>query len=226
MIASLLSRTNPTAKVLVIDDKDAFSKQALFLDGWKRHYGGMVEWLPRKEHGGVTRIDAPAGVIGTAVRDIKVDVANVVPPQQAGALAFRAGLTDAGGWCPVVAETMQSTVDTDIHVIGDASRAAAMPKSAESAANQARIAGDTIAEVLTGIPSVRSRIANSCWSLIAADDGVKIGGTYAPKGTEFAETSTFVSVVGEHPSLRAATYRESLGWYRHVTSLMFGTIPA
>jgi hypothetical protein len=96
-----------------------------------------------------------------------------------------------------------------------------MPKSAESAANQARIAGAAIREALTAQTPDRGRIANTCWSLIAPNDGVKIGATYAADGNAFVTTSSYTSIVEEHPTVRASTYRESLGWYRHVTGQMF-----
>jgi NADPH-dependent 2,4-dienoyl-CoA reductase/sulfur reductase-like enzyme len=221
MIASIFKRTNPTAKILIIDEKDQFSKQALFEDGWRRHYGSMIKWIPRAMHGGVVAVDAKARKIVTDAQVFEVDAACVVPPQQAAALVVGAGLAGPDRWCPIVASTMQSTHDPNIHIIGDSTRAAAMPKSAESAANQARIAGAAICEALTSRTPDRGRIANTCWSLIAENDGVKIGATYAPAENAFVETSSYISIVGEHPTLRAATYRESMGWYRYVTGQMF-----
>jgi NADPH-dependent 2,4-dienoyl-CoA reductase/sulfur reductase-like enzyme len=221
MIATSFTRTNPNAKILIIDEKDKFAKQALFQEGWRRHYGNMIEWIPRKQHGGVVAVDAKASKIVTDAQVFDVDAACVVPAQQAGSLVVRAGLTDATGWCPIHAASMQSTFDPNIYVIGDSTRAAAMPKSAESAANHARIVGAAICEALTGRTPDRGRIANTCWSLIAENDGVKIGATYAPAGNSFAVTSSYTSIIEEHPTVRAATYRESLGWYRHVTGEMF-----
>jgi NADH dehydrogenase FAD-containing subunit len=221
MIATIFTRTNPNAKILIIDEKDQFSKQALFEEGWRRHYGNMIEWIPRMQHGGVIAVDAKAGKIVTDAQAFSVDAACVVPAQQAAALAVSAGLTDATRWCPIHAASMQSTVAPDIHVIGDSTRAAAMPKSAESAANHARIAGAAICEALTARTPDRGRIANTCWSLIAENDGVKVGATYAPSGNSFVTTSSYISIIEEHPTLRASTYRESLGWYRHVTGQMF-----
>jgi NADPH-dependent 2,4-dienoyl-CoA reductase/sulfur reductase-like enzyme len=221
MIATIFSKINSRAKILIIDQKDQFAKQALFEEGWRRHYGNMIEWISRTMHGGVVAVDAKAGKIVTKDQAFKVDAACVVPAQQAGALAASAGLTDATGWCPIIAATMQSTMDPNIHVIGDSSRAPVMPKSAESAANQARIAGAAVCEALTARQPDRGRIANTCWSLIAEDDGVKVGATYAPDGNAFTTTSTYISIVGEHPTLRASTYKESLGWYRFVTGQMF-----
>ncbi len=222
MIAHVLKQTNPTAKILLIDNKDAFAKQALFQDGWKRYYGDMIEWLPQKAHGGVKAVSAKTGKIICEFAQYKVDAACLVPPQQAGAIARNHGLTDANGWCPIVAETMQSASDPNIHIIGDATRAAAMPKSAESAANQARLAGNAICRALTPSQPYEGRIANTCWSLVAEGDGVKVGATYAAAGDKFIKTSEYISTLKEHPTMRVATYKESLGWYQHVVGNMFG----
>ena len=50
----------------------------------------------------------------------KVDVANVIPPQSAAALAIDAGLADDTGWVPVDTRTFESRAAPGIHVIGDA----------------------------------------------------------------------------------------------------------
>jgi sulfide dehydrogenase [flavocytochrome c] flavoprotein subunit len=42
MVAHMLKNMNPTAKILVADPKENFSKQGLFEDGWERHYPGMI----------------------------------------------------------------------------------------------------------------------------------------------------------------------------------------
>ena len=47
MVAHLLSRINPTAKILVADPKENFSKQGLFEEGWERHYAGMITRIGR-----------------------------------------------------------------------------------------------------------------------------------------------------------------------------------
>ena len=40
MIAHQFKQTNPKAKIIVIDPKGKFSKQALFTEGWDEHYPG------------------------------------------------------------------------------------------------------------------------------------------------------------------------------------------
>ncbi|MCB1510221.1 MAG: NAD(P)/FAD-dependent oxidoreductase, partial [Hyphomicrobiaceae bacterium] len=87
MVAHVLKRQNPSAKILIVDEKDSFPKQKLFLDGWKRHYPGMIDWVPRKDHGGLKAVHAKSGELKCEFRSFKADVTNLVPPQKAGAIA-------------------------------------------------------------------------------------------------------------------------------------------
>jgi NADPH-dependent 2,4-dienoyl-CoA reductase/sulfur reductase-like enzyme len=57
-------------------------------------------------------------------------VANVIPPQKAGHVAELAGVADRTGWCPVDPVTFESKLQPNIHVIGDAAIAGAMPRAA------------------------------------------------------------------------------------------------
>ena len=50
----------------------------------------------------------------------KAAVANVIPPQKAGAIAELAGVADRTGWCPIDPVTFESKLQPGIHVIGDA----------------------------------------------------------------------------------------------------------
>ena len=67
-----------------------------------------------------------------------------------------------------------------------------------------------------------ARFSNTCWSLIATDDGVKVGAAYKATDAKIAKTSGFISKTGESAELRKATYQESLGWYAAIAADMFG----
>jgi sulfide dehydrogenase [flavocytochrome c] flavoprotein chain len=45
MVAHYLKTHKPRSKVLLLDSKDGFSKQGLFMDGWAEVYGDMIEWV-------------------------------------------------------------------------------------------------------------------------------------------------------------------------------------
>ena len=221
MVAHLLREKNPTAKILLVDPKDKYSKQALFEEGWEKHYSGMVERIG-PDFGGdkvEVRPDTMEVVIDGTVE--KVDVCNVIPPQMAGKIAHAAGVTN-GDWAPVDPFSMASKADPDVFVLGDASAQGDMPKSGFSANSQAKVAAMAIRGALTGSKVFPAKYSNTCWSLIDTDDGVKVGASYQPTEEKIASVDSFVSQTGEDAALRKATYEESLGWYAGITADMFG----
>jgi sulfide dehydrogenase [flavocytochrome c] flavoprotein chain len=223
MMAHVLkSKGHTGSRIVVLDPKDAFSKQALFQEGWEAHYPGMVEWQDPTMHGGIGAVDAATMTVATDLADYEADLINVIPPQAAGRIATEAGLANETGYCPIVPETMRSAVDANVTVLGDATIAGDMPKSAFSANSQAKVAANAIRAELTGSTAFPARYANTCWSLIAPDDAVKVGGAYAPQEGRIAATETFVSQTGEDAATRARTQEENMGWYAGITADIFG----
>ncbi len=222
MVAHVLKQKNPTAKILIVDPKQKFSKQALFEDGWKRYYPGMVEriWPEFGDQKIEVRPESMEVVINGEAT--KVDVCNVIPAQKAGHIAEVAGITNEAGWAPVIPHTMQSRMDENIHVLGDASQQGDMPKSGFSANSQAKVCAMAIRGALSGSDVFPARFANTCWSLIETDDGVKVGATYQATDEKIAKIDGFISQVGETAEVRKATYEESLGWYEGISADMFG----
>lgn len=224
MMAHLLTSKGFSDSVIyVIDPKEKFSKQGLFTAGWEQYYPGMIEWYSPEIHGGIVGVDATAGTVETDFDTFEGALLNIIPAQQAGAIAQITGLADDSGFCPIEADSMRSTLDENVFIIGDASVAGAMPKSAFSANSQAKVAAMTIRSDLLSTRLFPARYGNTCWSLIATDDGVKVGASYAPgdDGT-IQSTSTFISQNGEEADVRKATYEESIGWYSSIVSDMFG----
>jgi NADPH-dependent 2,4-dienoyl-CoA reductase/sulfur reductase-like enzyme len=223
MMAHVLKSKGHTAsRIVVLDPKEQFSKQALFQEGWERHYPGMVEWQDPLVHGGIGAVDAATMTVATDLADYEADLVNVIPPQAAGRIATDAGLANETGFCPIVPETMRSAIDPAITVLGDASIAGDMPKSAFSANSQAKVAANAIRAELTGSQAFPARYANTCWSLIATDDAVKVGGAYAPADGKITATETFVSQPGESAEVRRQTQEENMGWYAGISADIFG----
>jgi NADPH-dependent 2,4-dienoyl-CoA reductase/sulfur reductase-like enzyme len=140
----------------------------------------------------------------------------------AGKIARDAGLTNQSGWCPVDPESMKSTVDANIFVVGDASIAGDMPKSGFSANSQAKVAAMTIAGELAKARTFPARYSNTCWSLIAPDDDVKVGASYAPGDGKIKASGGFVSQKNEAADLRKTNYKESVDWYNGIVKDIFG----
>ncbi len=223
MMAHVLKAKGHTrSRIIVLDAKPSFSKQALFTEGWERHYPGMIEWYGPDVHGGVEGVDPAAGVVMTGLDDFQGGLVNVIPRQKAGEIAQRAGLANESGFCAIDPFTMRSVVDENVYVLGDATIAGDMPKSGFSANSQAKVAAMVIRSELTDSRAFPARYANTCWSLIQTDDGVKIGAAYEPTAEKIAATSSFVSQTGEDPALRKATFEESIGWYNGIMADMLG----
>ena len=221
MVAHMLKADNPTAKIIVADPKPTFSKMALFEEGWARHYPGMIDWIGEDFGGGNVQVDADAMTLTVDGTEIKVDVCNVIPAMKAGRIADTAGVTD-GNWAPVNAVDMSSKADADIYILGDASQQGDMPKSGFSANSQAKVCAHAVRGALTGSRVFPARYANTCWSLIAENDGVKVGATYEATAEKIARVDGFISQTGETAELRKTTYEESEGWYAAITADMFG----
>jgi NADPH-dependent 2,4-dienoyl-CoA reductase/sulfur reductase-like enzyme len=223
MVACYLTQAKPRSKILILDAKDSFTKQPLFEEAWRTRYKGLVEWVPGALGGRAIAVDAAAMTITTSTGDIhRADVANVVPAQAAGSIAHRAGLVDGSGWCPIVPASMVSRAQPDIHVLGDAAIASAMPKSAFAANSQAKVAAMVIRSELTGSRAFPARYRNTCWSSLAADDAVKIGASYVPGDDRIESVDSFASKVGESREVRRQTRAEADAWYDSITADIFG----
>jgi NADPH-dependent 2,4-dienoyl-CoA reductase/sulfur reductase-like enzyme len=220
MVAHVLKQTNPTAKILLVDPKESFSKQALFEEGWERHYSGMIERVGPDFGATNVRVDPAAMTVDIDGSVEKVDVCNVIPAQKAGRIADMAGVTD-GNWAPVNAADMSSKADPDVHVLGDSAQQGDMPKSGFAANSQAKVCAMAVRGALIGSKVFPAKFTNTCWSLIAADDGVKVGATYEATAEKIAKVDGFISQTGEDAATRKATYEESVGWYAGITADMF-----
>ena len=150
LIAHYLKTRKPRSKLIILDAKDVFSKQRLFQAAWKELYPGILEWVSLSSGGNVTSVDPNTNTLVTDFEKYQANVANVIPPQKAGAIAERAGVADVSGWCPIDPVTFESRLQANIHVIGDAAIAGAMPKSAFAANAQAKICAVAVVKLLRG----------------------------------------------------------------------------
>ena len=221
MVAHYLKANNPTAKILVADPKEKFSKQSLFQEGWSNHYSGMIDWIGSDFGGGNVVADPDAMTLSIDGEVTSVDVCNVIPAMKAGHIAELAGVTE-GNWAPVNAADMSSKADADIYVLGDSAQQGDMPKSGFSANSQAKVCANAVRGALTGSKVFPAKFSNTCWSLIDTNDGVKVGATYEATPEKIAKVDGFISATGETAELRKTTYEESEGWYAGITADMFG----
>ena len=224
LIAHYLKMHKPRSKLLILDAKNAFTKQELFRSAWERLYPGLIEWIPQSQSGRVVRVDTRARTVSTDFDDYKPAVANIIPPQQAAAIARAAGLDDGKGWCPVRASTFESTVHAGIHIIGDAAIANPMPKSAFSANNQAKTCAAALIAMLRAEAAPAPALMNTCYSLVAPDYGISTGAVYRPANGQLVEIegTAGTSPVDAPASTRVLEANLANGWFKTITDEVFG----
>lgn len=229
LIANYFKQHKPNSKILILDSKDAFSKQGLFTAGWQQLYGDMIEWVSLSNDGKVIRVDAENLEVETEFGEIhKADVLNIVPPQKAGAIAHAAGVTNEAGWVPVVPETFESRQVQDVYVVGDASVAAPMPKSGFCANAQGKVAAAAIVSSLAGQEAPEPSWANTCYSLVGPEYGISVAGVYRVTNGEISqlEGSGGVSPADADADFRAREAQYAVGWYDAITQDTWGSQPA
>ena len=224
LIAYYLKTKKPKSKLLLLDAKDAFSKQRLFQDAWARLYPGLVEWVSLSQGGKVTSVDAATLTLATDFDKHKATVANVIPPQKAGAIAALAGVADRSGWCPVEPVSFESTLRPGIHVIGDAAIMGGMPKSAFAANAQAKVCAVAVVAKLAGREAPEPRLLNTCYSLVAPDYGISVAGVYRPDKGQLADIpgAGGVSPLDADAGFRASEALYAEGWFKTLTTEVFG----
>jgi sulfide dehydrogenase [flavocytochrome c] flavoprotein chain len=224
MIANYLKSKKPHSKVVILDAKDNFTMQQLFLAAWKQFYPGMIEWKSPSNGGNAASIDVAKKTIETDFDNYQYAVANVIPAQKAGAIAAAAGVTDRTGWCPVDAVTFESLEQKNVHVVGDAAIAGVMPKSAFSGAIEGKLCAAAIARLFAGQPPAAGKLASNCYSVVAPDYAISITGAFTPVNGEFAEVDNSIrsSPLDAPPEQRAKEAKDADAWFRATTSEIFG----
>jgi len=227
MIAQYLKSKKPKSKLIVLDPKKTFSKQSVFIEAFEKYYQGIIELNQSTEIDdySVARLDPRTKEIFTkAGKKVNADVANIIPQQRAGEIAVKAGCTE-GDWCPVNAENFTSKKVENVYVLGDAAIANEMPKSAFSANSQAKVVAGEILADLARRERFPARYRNTCWSMLAPEDDVKIGANYMASEGRLVASEAFVSQKGEPMEVRKQNYLESVGWYGAITAEMFALRP-
>ncbi len=228
-IAHYLKNHKPKSKILILDAKDKFSKQGLFMQGWKKHYGfgtdnSLIEWVKGAEGGIIEGVDAKTNTVIGSVDEYKGDVINVIPAQKAGKIAFNAGLVNDKGWCPVNQQTFESTKHKDVYVIGDSSVASPMPKSGYSANSQAKVCAAAVVASLHGKPAAHPTLVNTCYSLITPDDGISVAMVYNFDGKKIQKVkgSGGLTPMDSSEAMRKREARYAHSWFNNITSDIFG----
>jgi len=224
LIAYYLKTNKPKSKIIILDAKEKFSKMPLFTQGWEALYPGMIEWVSGTKGGIVSQVDAKNMEVHNEIGDvIKGSVINYIPHQASGAIARKVGLADEGGWCPVDQKTFESTLLKNIHVIGDSSMSAPLPKSGYAASSEGKMCAAAVVTAIKGIEMPNPSYSNTCYSLVGPDYGISVAAVYRLDGGKIAkvEGSGGVSPVDADESFRRAEALYASGWYSSITRDMF-----
>ena len=227
-IAMYCKHHNPRAKIFILDAKDAFSKQGLYMEGWRKLYGygtenSMIEWVSAAAGGKVEELYLESNSIQAEIEEFEADVINIIPPQKAGPIAFAADLVD-GDWCPVDKRTFESTRHKDIYVLGDSSSASKMPKSAYAANSQAKVAAAAIVARFNGLEPGDPTFVNTCYSVVGEDFGISVAAVYNLDGDtntiEPIPGSGGVSPANASPEIRKREVSYAHSWFKNVINDM------
>ena len=224
LIGWYLKTHKPRSKLIVLDAKDEFSKQRLFLQAWKTLYPDHIEWIGQSKGGKVISVDAATRTLVTDFGRHTGAVVNVIPPQRAGAIAAVTGVADRSGWCSVDPQTFESRLQPGIHVIGDAAIMGAMPKSAFAANAQAKACARAVAALLKGEAPPPVKLINTCYSLVAPDYGISVAGVYQPANGLLADVAGAggTSPLDASPRTRQEEAEYAGAWFETITAESYG----
>jgi NADPH-dependent 2,4-dienoyl-CoA reductase/sulfur reductase-like enzyme len=224
LIAHYLKTTKPRSKLIVLDAKENFSMQRLFQNAWKELYTGLLEWVPLSSGGQIVSVDVASRTIKTDFDSYRANVANIIPPQRAGGITTLAGVADRTGWCPIDPITFESKEQANIHVIGDAAIAGALPKSASTANSAGKLCAAAIVQLLAGAKPRAPELASACYSLLAPGYAISITAKYHPVGDQFIEIegSGETSPLEAPQSRREEEAKLADDWFTQITGEVFG----
>jgi NADPH-dependent 2,4-dienoyl-CoA reductase/sulfur reductase-like enzyme len=223
LIAHYLKTRKPRSKVLILDAKDAIPQQRLFENAWKELYPGMIERVSLSQGGRVTSVDPATNTIVTDFGNYAAEVANVIPPQQAGRIAGIAGAVDNTGWCPIDPVTFASKLVPNIHVVGDACFGGGIPKSASAANAEAKACAAAVANLISGAAPPTPKLLGACYNTVAPGYAFSQSGIYQPKDGIFVEIEgSSTSPVDAPREVRMREADNAQSWYKAITVDAFG----
>jgi sulfide dehydrogenase [flavocytochrome c] flavoprotein subunit len=186
-IAHMLQKTNPTAKVLILDSQDEFVFDNVYPYYWEKHFnfghtGAILERITPQEGGHIVELNAKQNIlIGDNGTRFKGDILNIIPPHKAGSFALDNSLAK-GDWCPVEYKDFSSTKQNDVYVIGDSVDSDPMPKTGYIASNQARVVVQAINDELHGREIGTPFMINDCIAMVEQGFGMTLSEIFRYNG--------------------------------------------
>ncbi|MEQ1667911.1 MAG: FAD/NAD(P)-binding oxidoreductase [Sulfuriferula sp.] len=213
MVAAYFKRSKPRSKVIVLDaNPKILVEETTFANAFTQTYAGMIDYRPNTM---VISVDANNRSVATVGGTIKASVLNVIPEQQAGKIAFDAGLVNYNGrWAGVNVQTFQSTVAGagDVFVIGDA-HGSNVGKSGHFANSEAKLAAAAIIAQLEGTTiNALPMLANTCYSAITTSSASWASSVMTYQNNAMVNVA---ASVGDAPPT-GDNYEEMFDWSRNL----------
>ena len=120
----------------------------------------------------------------------------------------------------VVRPSYIAKIDENVYVLGDASSAAKMPKSAYAANSQAKVAVAAILSRFAGQEPGEPTYVNTCYSIIAEEHGISVAAVYRlsedGKVIDAIEGSSGLSPMDASPEHRKREVTYAHSWFHNV----------
>ena len=224
LIAYNLKKKGLEFKIIILDNKDSFTKKELFFEAWKELYSNNIEWISKKSGGKIIKLDSKKKFVVTENGEkISGDLINIIPEQKASDIFFSSNLIK-NDWCDVNPTTFELKGNKFIHVIGDSINAWDMPKSAFSANSQGKACSENIINMILDRKVSNPVFLNTCYSLASPNHGFSVTSWYRVNSTntKIVSLGSKQTSLGLSDSEKKEEVLQSLGWYEHITNDLFG----
>ena len=166
------------SRVIVLDENsDIIVEKQNFQNAFNAH---GVDYRPNCK---VTHVDDTNKTLtytegSITGKTITAKVLNVIPNQKAAKIIFDTGLTDGGNFAPVNLLSYESTIKSDIHIIGD-SHHSSQPKAGHIGNSEAKICADAVLRILNNQPLYQNPKTNSaCYSPTSSTEASWLNAVY------------------------------------------------
>ncbi len=213
-VAAYLQAAKPRSKVVILDaNGDVTSEGTLFKRAWAELYAGMIDYRPNSK---AVDVDAANGLVKLELEDVKADVANVIPPMKAAAIA-EPFVTANKRWCEIDWLTYESIAAPRAHILGDALLPGpAMAKSGSMANAQAKACAAAVVALLNGEPpNPAPTLLNTCYSFVAETLAMHVASVHKYDRRE-RTMKTVPGAGGLSAAINEREARYALDWARNI----------
>ena len=217
MVASMIRRRQLKARVVLLDPNPMMQ---VFSRVFGSQYRDLLTYVPQAR---IKAVDPFRRTVTTDFETIQFDDAILMPPQQAGDLAWQAGLVAAqADWAAVDPASHRSLLDPRLFVVGDMiDRVSPLfghyPKTGEMALRQGQIAAAHIAAEAAGREAPKLLPASTCFVLAGTEpmEMARIETSYRLRGDGLIQ-----QMVKQHYD--AQPRDEDVAWAKGMFAELFG----